>query len=149
MPSGWHGRNRVETARSPISVCAPFLFLSPSLCVCACVSLCPSRSVPVSVFLHVLIVTRRSSRARARACWAAIEGRAAAGVRSWMLGTGPDTTRAGATDTNCARRFFPVPGPLVGMGKLRKPPRRGGGDWRRNESRLEARLSGVEFFACF
>lgn len=132
----------METARSPFSVCAPSL-----LCVGVYMALCAvivSVSASVSVFLHVLIVTSRSIRARARAGWAAVEGGC-----SWELGSWePDRrhTHTG-THTNSAR-LLPVPGPLVRMGGLRPPGEAEGiGGRTSRDSRLDC--GGVEFFACF
>lgn len=118
MPSVWHGRNRVETARSPFSVCAPSLpccvgVLSVALCLCPC-----SVSASVSVFLHVLIVTRRTdpSTGTGRA------GRAAA--RCWGGGGAGNcwTARSAQRETHMHKLrtpafLFLVP-LLVGMGGL-------------------------------
>lgn len=147
MPSVWHGRNRVETTRSPFSVCAPSLSLC---CVGDSLFSLVSVSVSASVFLHVLIVTRRSIRARARA--GGLGG--LVGSCSPMLGAGSWTGTHNTTHTDKARArahththklaqacllflfLFLV---LCRDGRV-EAPRRGGGDWRRSESRLEARL---------
>lgn len=146
MPSVWHGRNRVETARSPFSVCAPSLpccvgVLSVALCLCPCLYL-----VSVSVFLHVLIVTRRTdpSTGTGRA------GRAAA--RCWGGWELLDRTQRTERDTHAqtAHACFPVPGPSAcrdGRADGLRPPGEGGGGIGGGASR-DSRLGcgGVEFF---
>lgn len=128
----------METARSPFSVCAR------RLSGCLGVPSCPSEpvtvsvSASVSVFLHVLIVTRDRFEHGARACRAAVWTELQ--LVAWM----PDVNTHRQTDTRTRARtklrtLPPVPGPLSGVHGLKAPQAGRRGDWRRNESRLEAR----------